>query len=570
MTVLYHQLLGTLFGYDGDFPDIRRRGPSERTVAAVRDFWADPAFGPLLDLLPLQIANWNDLQALLARLVVPTTERGQYQVWLRAAEQSGTLVATDPAAAVLVALQANTAWVGALGDNLYHQPWTGHHPGWHVFPLALGRNLAKADAIWTARLVTEHAVEFIETAKAAQFEPRLQQVLSQYGQVESEIARHLEDAVQALAWDVHAACDLAEPNFRPEIAGLLWTLGRVPQANLMRGAQSAYVPPRPLLAEIVGESIRRMRRDPLQQYFWLAMKDRGPFDLRSHRTLFGMINARFEDTRMHFMSALLPDDPFRVFAKAATGYFSGREIGPERDLLATVSDTVGSLLSEEDPSVYVRINAMLNLIMPIPQARRVQYWLELARVSTAALRTARRLAVFEPFDQTLDIPFFYLDEAFPSDRLAALDAIEQYRAANLSYWFALVPTPAPDAAGKAAQMLERERELIHTLRGGWFVGLLPHLPMHYRRYGFSLSEGAPHTFGEAVAGAAGDRGNPARTRDSDPFDVGLARDELRDTWKALNELYTEMAAEIPEYAERRRQPTCDCKDFAKALSSHRR
>jgi hypothetical protein len=556
----FQEILRTLFSFDEAFSVLRETGPSPQTRAALNGFWADPAFQSLSEPLGLPAQNWKSLQEALVGLAVGQRKAGDFATWRMVADKSVALAGSEPIAATLVALHALMAWMGALGDQLFHQPWTGHHSGWHIFPLALSRTLVKAGAIWTARLVTEEAMQFIEAAKDAHFDHRLQTVLAEYQQVATETERIYEDAVQNLAWDLHSGCRPEQPNFRPEVAGLLWALGHVPHAHLMSRQQGqTYMPPRALLYDLIEESLRRMPADPLQQYFWLGMKDRGPFDLRSHRALFGMINARFTTSKLQMFNELLPDDPCRSFTKAATGYF-GEGVGTTASAeLTMASELVGPVLLEEDPSAYVRIRGLLNLIAE-PSPTRVTNWLHLADIAATGARAASKLGIFEPFDHTLDIPFFYLQGAAQASG-GLLDWIEKYRAANLWYWLAIVPPPAADATDST--LIVQEQRLLRALRGAWFVTLLPYLPKHYRRHGFSIDEHNPPT--DSAIGS-----DPIAAREHYPLDESLARHELIQTWQHLREVFQRMETELPEYAAQRLHPECDWPTFEQALTAHRR
>jgi hypothetical protein len=559
----FQEILRTLFSLDAAFSVLRETGPSPETRSALNSFWADPALLSLSEQLQLPAQNWTSLQNTLTSLAVGQRKAGDFATWRMAAEKSVALAASEPIAATLVALHALMAWMGALGDQLHHQPWTGHHSGWHIFPLALSRTLVKTRAIWTARLVTEEAMQFIEASKDAYFNRHLLAVLAEYQQVATETERIYEDAVQDLAWELHAGCCPTQPNFRPEVAGLLWTLGYVSHAHLMSRQQGqTYIPPRTFLYDLIEESLRRMPSDPLQQYFWLAMKDRGPFDLRGHRTLFGMINARFTTSKLHMFSQLLPDDPCRSFARTATSYFGDGVDATAAADLTMASELVGPVLMDEDPGAYVRIRGLLNLIAE-PSSTQTTNWLHLADIAATGARAASKLGIFEPFDRTLDIPFFYLQDAARPGVSGLLDWIEKYRAANLWYWLAIVPPLRPATDAMESALIAQEERLLRALRGAWFVTLLPYLPNHYRRYGFRMDEHNP-----PADGAIGT--DPIAAREHYPLDESLARHELIQTWQDLKVVFQQMEAESPGYATQRLHPECDWQTFEQALTAHRR
>lgn len=101
-----------------------------------------------------------------------------------------------------------------------------HDPGWYVFPLSLGRTLLAADALTNARLLVEVASQVIEACINLNLMPAAQGALESYRALEGEIRKRLDVSVSELAWELHKeGCRQEHPNFRAELAALLWTLG---------------------------------------------------------------------------------------------------------------------------------------------------------------------------------------------------------------------------------------------------------------------------------------------------------------------------------------------------------
>ena len=113
-------------------------------------------------------------------------------------------------------------------------------------------------------------------------------------------------------------------------------------------------------------------------------------------------------------------------------------------------------------------------------------------------------------------------------------------------------------------MREHEDRLLEELRGARFIRLLPHLPLHYRRYGFNIAEAltGPPT------GAAQSPGDPGLLK-FDPFDQVLGQRNLAETRDRLRQLYETMRSACPAYAQARLEPPSSSKDFVTALAAHR-
>jgi hypothetical protein len=559
---MYRRLLQILFAQDHRFLTLRTAGIPAPVQTALTSFWSDAAYEALPFRAQLAPSEWENLVRPLDELAEGRLKGGDAALWRQAAEASASLTQTEPVAGALVALQAMAAWVGALGEKLFFQPWQGHHPDWHLFPLIAARNLVAAEAIWSARFLCDEASGFIESAKDAPFDPRLRGVIAEYETVRASVEQIHDDCVDELAWELHANASARGENFRAELAALFWTSGDVLHAELLRpDGPPDYLPSYAMVRALVDHCMRILPRAPLIQYIWLDMKDRGPFSLREHRVLFGHINNRFRAHPLHQLDEIFPIGVSAAYARSVIGWMRGRMEEAASNELYNAMALASEPIRARAPEAYLRIASLLASTADMDAPKRAQQWDDLADMAAAILQWADRGGIYEPFDHTLDAPFY----ALPADSAAALehtlDRIEAYRQANLGYWLSISPPMNdPDIP---AELLEQERDLLTELRGARFIRLLPHLPSHYKRFGFAIDE--------ALAGPPPgvtplpDRG----LLKFDPFDQPVAERELHDARERLLQLYEQMRAACPAYAEARIAPRSSAQDFAASLNSHR-
>jgi len=556
-------LLECLFRQDYRFIVLTTGGLPAAVTDAMSGFWTRPAYRELGAALGLVPADAGALVGTLESLAAGQARAGDANLWREVAEASARLTEEEPVAGSLVALQALAAWVGALGEQLFYQPWTGHHPGWHVFPLVAARNLVAAEAIWGARFLCETAAGFIESARDAPLDPDLVGVVAEYERVRAAADRIEDNCIAELAWALHAGAANRDGGFRAELAALFWTAGDVVHADLLTPVGTAhYVPSLGLVRALVDHCLRVLPREPLLQYIWLEMKDRGPFDLRGHKILFGRINNRFHDHPLHEVEDLFPVGLCRPYARLLIGVMRGRPDPADREALFDAMAVLAELVEGRAPDAYLRIAALANRLGLKEAAATAGQWRGLAATSASILRWADRTGIYDPFGRALDIPFHFLAVDTEAALEAGLDLIEAYRQANLGYWLAISPPFPPPELPSALD--ERHEKLLQELRGARFIRLLPHLPQHYRRYGYRLDEALK---GPPVGSRPADDASGALQ--FDPFDQNRAIALMQESWGALEALYAEMGEGAPAYAETLARPPSSADDLVAALAAHR-
>lgn len=564
----FAEVARVLFSVDQGFVIWRQNGIPDAVVRELAAFWKEAEREALGRELCLAPHNFTELAEALDALAERSRQTGGLVDWLRVADRVEDLSAREPQAGVIVALQAIAAWVGALADQLTFQPFEGYHHGWNVFPLVAARAMVAARAIWSARFVCEEASGFIEAAKTAPFDPTIRQVLADYREVAASAQRIYEDRVGELAWALTASsgprpASDAGASFRPHLAALFWAAGDILHGELLSARGPAdYSAPYPLVRDLVDHSMARLPRDPLMQYIWLEMKDRGPFNLREHAELFGHLNNRFQSHPLHALDEMLPFELGRIFARALIGWMGGRVEPSDGPSLLEAYGSVDQLVDGQAPDVSLRIRALLECLDGAGKSDRRGHWPQLAAMAASILAWADRAGKQAPFDRVLDPPLSSLPISSEEELQLALDAIEAYRRANLGYWLAITPPPAPQDPALSPALAE-EQALLRELRGARFIRMLPFLPRHYRRYGFSFDdlEKGPPPGATAEPGASTPLG-------FDPFDQDLAERTLRTSWEHLQQLYLRMQSQAPAYAATRAAPPSSEAEFSAALRAH--
>ena len=560
---MYEKLLLILFRQDDRFVRLHAEGIPQATQAMLQEFWSAPARQPLATAAQLVPGDAKALAKSLETLV-RLPHQGTGGEWQRAAEATADLAQNDPLAGAIVALQALGAWVGALGQHLYEQPWTGHHPGWHTFPLFAARRLMQVDAVWASSFLCETAAGFIESAKDAPFDPGLRSVIADYVAVKATAEARLDDCISELAWYLRDGAATAGPEtFRAELAALFHVAGDTLHARLLGpGGPVGYLPPLGVVRTLVADGIRKLAHEPLTQFVWLAMKDRGPFSLREHRVLFGRINNRFHGHVLHQIDELFPLSVGRAYAAAAIALMRGDLQEAVRSEFLKAFALGESMIRGGAPDAYLRLLVLVQAIDPTPPSDDDR-WQRLAMLAAEVLQWTDDNGIYEPLDHVMDAPFHELPNGTKDELEDTLGRIELYRRANLGYWLSMSP-PLRQRHSVPAEMREQEDRLLEELRGARFIRLLPHLPLHYRRYGFNIAEAltGPPT------GAAQSPGDPGLLK-FDPFDQVLGQRNLAETRDRLRQLYETMRSACPAYAQARLEPPSSSKDFVTALAAHR-
>lgn len=536
---------------------------SERTQSLLRGFWNRPPFAAIAEELGLPHRSFAEDRTCLMQVLdrgyvlpeeqsVPRRYRGEYlEIWRDAAQEAARLTDSDPIAGSLVALYACAGWETVLGPLVLPlvlmEPESMFEWSWSVFPLALGRALLAANAIWAARRVTSTALDLLE----ARF--RTDPGLREHNPLRPllrRIVRRLSESVEDLAADLRGACHPDRTSLRPEVAALLWSTGDVLHAELLRATDP--LPSQSVIRELVHRSLRMIPKDPLLQWIWLRLRDRPPFDLRAHDVLYGRISRRWDGTAVHALDNMTDDALSQAFADAAIEHFAGGTTDAgRRNLLDAHALMEETEVERSSPEVLHRVRALITLVSDPTRVsgggRSIAAgWATLADRACAIVEARRRTYSADVYDRSLDISFYYLSRDTPAALADALAMTERYRCAGMWFWRRVVTPPQPIDNPEAEALLEEERELIWELRGNHFHRLLPSLPMSFRRL---LSWDCADMLG-AQERIAFERA---------PEDARRLDERFRD-------LTSRLAAVAPEYVAARTRTHVEVEDFVVALT----
>jgi len=428
----------------------------------------------------------------------------------------------------------------------------------------------KIGAIERAGNLVDIAYDTLMAAKY-QDDPRLRSALSNYRELAGKIQRQYQIAIANLADDLRESCRPKKDNFRAEVGAILWSLGMIPESRLFsQDANSAFVPSRRLFKRIVEQSLACIPHDPLVQYVWLQLKDRPPFNIRDHKSLFGKINARYAQM---MLDELGPASPSELYARNLIGSFRGNLSKDQVAEFLSAYDLVkAGFPGLVDWSVYLRIDGLAHILAkrfgffasPMTEQEELDYWYWIGGLAASVRENANLHPEWPELHSRSTLGLFHCIEAElsrPMDSAGApveawdkiVSAMEKIRAGALSYWLKVVP-PLLSAAEQSnlASLLERESQLLSYLRGAYFLVLYPILPSHYRRYGVMLDD---------VSQIRGDE-------KAKKFDPDVGREQYKELNDELKDLYLEMQQTSPRYARKRLEPKANLNDLVNALRSH--
>ena len=374
--------------------------------------------------------------------------------------------------------------------------------------------------------------------------------------------RRYDECVDNLAWDLRSSCRTEEPNFRPEVAAMFWSLGDVPHAEILR--RTAYVPSREVVARLVQRSMQVIPFDPGIQEIWLRLKDRPPFALRAHKELFPSINlywanislppTRGRDAAQHQVDvlSLSGHSPSRTYAAAAIEYFGAGITAQTLAQLGEAHAFSSDPMAMYAPEALVRLRSLLTLTVPEANSQgmppRSERWTMLAE---AAWRTvqAREQVARDSYDRVLDIPFYYLEGRTQSGLSAAIELAERYRQAGMWFWRLVTPIPT-HAPGPIVQRLStREHEIVAELHARRFFSMIPHLPDRSARLDVLKDGNAFYPVPAEEVKAL----------------VRSAPDRIRELAGELNDIAEQMAEADPDFAATRVAAHSPIEDFASTL-----
>lgn len=498
--------------------------------------------------------------------------------YLQASDAAEAAIHRNPHAAFLLALVGLLGWSTSLGRRLYaHDARGSPNVGWTRIPYVCARACLDLGDLVGAKTLAEEAHQVLAAAWQAPW-PNAEESLERYVNLLARILHKYEFAIANLADDLRDSCRPSNDVFRPEVGAILWTLGLVPESHLFRSdSQDGVMPSRRLLRRVVRQSMGLIPTDILLQYVWLQLKDRPPFNIRDHASLFPIINCRY--TEPIWINAL-PVNPFAAYARTLTAWIRDDLNAEQAGQYLKVQEWIQETVYPDHVNLldYLRMTSLANVIglamgwtkKDVTQERISEHWYALVDLSARVRLTYVLHPEWPEIYGRADMCLFHVIESEfskPPDLIQAdnvIRAMENPRSAALDYWLAVAPPriPLKEQTEEMYRLREREVELVHDLRSSLFQILYPILPEHYRH---------PHVPGLRVPSMAFTSGLPPSqlvVPAAKPIDPGDGRAEYRRTAAELNTLWKDMERWAPEYAARRNSPTADLKRIVTALNAH--
>ena len=493
------------------------------------------------------------------------------EVYLCASDLAERNLPQNPYAAFVLSLATFVGWVSCFGDRLYDRPilGTSSYLCWRQIPYVCAKTSLAVGALNGAERAIELGYDMLMLAATKiWWTDELRLDINRYRQLSANHNDRLENAIRNLADDLQKSCLPGNANFRAEVGALFWSLGLIPQSNLLKlTAKLDFVPSKRQCISIVHLSLDRIPRDPLIQAVWLEMKDKEPFNLREHDLLFGKINLDYPQFD-NFLGPLCdlfiePREIYRTYAKTLISWFRGTLHEEELEYYLNICHTMAKMPSVIDWDAilyrFANLGHLLALQAGVLSLREggIELWQYQSQGSTSLLQRLTHYPELPDLHNILDLPILQLIELQNSNSEftnleAIFQVIEKYRSAALEYWLTVAQPIADDP--QLAPLLEREQTLLDALRGAYFLMLYPLLPRYFDYYDlFDENYWRVHENPEKYALEP----NNGRKQ------YHQIKEELRVVWK-------EIEAIDPKYARKRLNPTADWNDVIKAIGDHAR
>jgi hypothetical protein len=419
-----------------------------------------------------------------------------YDLYVRASDFALAAVGEKPIGAwvlALISLLGFDRWAARACANTSYELLP---PGWELVPYACARASAEVGSYTGAKELVTRTYDMLDSYRFQQ-RWRIEGALESFRDLAGWIDRKYSAAIRNLAEDLRESCATSHNSFRSEVGAMAWTLGMVPESSCFRHSSPTTTLSRRFFYQLVSHSMALIPSDPLIQHVWLALKDRGPFNVRDHEPLFTLINSRYAG----LLDELLPYDAPALYASNLISLLRG-ELQPDLVNIYLGSRSFWSLFP---PINTLRMHALAALLLDAggQLSNRSEVWYGLT-ADAAQLREAADLDFSTiPLSLRAACGRFYLIESELATLVAStenssvskmMEALDRQRNSAFSHSVRLVGPRASDAeANCLGNLLEEERSLSQRARGAYFEILLPKLPRHYWYYGSKGSKPDPET-----------------------------------------------------------------------------
>ena len=482
----------------------RNRSQSSKTADWKRRliaFGRQPNLRPLLPVIKeVTRAGLKDLSPLMRLSDRPAIPFSALEAAAEVARAE--LAESDEAgvcATLLLSIISVIAW-STSGSDIYGTQVRILTPGWKIIPFACAVAGLRSHAYRAALAIIEHAHGVVQYLVARNvYGPYVAEnvyghpLLREYRALARSAINSYDNCIADLADDLRASCKIKN-GFRAEFCALLWSLGLVSQAHGF--AASEALPSRQLCRLLVRRSIENLDGD-ITQFIWLSMRDREPFDLRKHLSLFAEINRAHAPVKGDAeVQKFLMQDPNQLFARVLVRWFRD---GIDIDDLELFTHAL-YLFVELGHGVDHRIQHLFRVIKNGPTSANHPVCSnsadDIEREMPDIIDQKEALAVFRPaVDEMTDVrgtQIYDLIEARsstafengdPTEAERVFNALEQYRQAGLKFWNLVVRIPPAEPETQATlTLIAEENKLIQYARGAYFMMITGELPWHYMRY----------------------------------------------------------------------------------------
>jgi hypothetical protein len=485
---------------------------------------------------------------------------------------------SHPVGAFLLAYLSMIGWIYKLGiTQIYASDEGLPNPGWGVIPFACACTLAckAVDGYWIAKKIVVEARNVFSMTKIKTLSiSGINKAIYKYKTLDDEITVALDNYFNNFSWEIRKACRTEKNDWRPEIGAILWTIGQVPESALFRKRNgSSYLPSYLFFNKLVRRSLAVIPGDPLTQYIWLELKDSLPVNLRDYRALFAVINARYHHPRLE---SGFPVSIAKAYATAIIELFRGDITNRTLQIFYDNFNPFSQKGDMVDAASDFRIAALGIELSKVEcdTARRLTSWFaehhdEMISISMRFACSMVEDSVLYPewpninnfantfLHELIESKLYAVNDTFnPEMLMECVTAVEQLRAAALSYWLMVTPPfPRSDTPAAMEELLVEDSNIRKLLRSAYFLARWDSFPEHYRLFSISVRGGS----------------NPIQAAQDQlrvKTDSDTGRNRYQAARKNLTDLIKKMEKVDADYADKRGNLIPSAKKIFEYLNSH--
>jgi hypothetical protein len=539
----------------------------------------NPSIAALQNVVQAFLADKLITTAPLQEFLANTADQISIDTYFVASQIAIEQKESYPVGSFLLAYLSMMGWIYKLGTTAIYASDEGlPNPGWGTIPFACAYTLTceLVDGYWVAKQIVTEAKNILSMTKVkTSYIPGIETAKNKYRELDLEISKKLNECMKELACDIRKACCTNEINWRSEIGAILWTLGQVPDSALFKHSTvSSYLPSQQFFRRLVKSSLLAIPTDPLLQYIWLELKDRPPINLREHRVLFAVINARYNHPRLE---SGFPVSMAEVYAHTIIELFRGtlddytvqtfyenfNPFSQTGDITDASADfriaTLGIELSRSECGAGQRLRSLFAEHSEQMMAVSMKFACNMLEESVMYPEWPNVNNFANAFlHELIESKLSLIESSFdPEILMECVTAVEKLRAAALSYWLMITPPlPRMDDPAALEDLINEDSHLRLILRSAYFLARWNSFPEHYRLFSISI-----HGASNPIQAAQDQLGVPT--------DSETGRKRYRRAQQDLLNLIKRMEDVSPRYADRRGNPVPSASRIFEQLNSHR-